>query len=81
MGSTWPIELKCGRSANRQFNSLSADPLIKFMFESLKKAGCPIDKTRIVCVDCDEKRTGGYSPELGVSWRNGFSFARTHSSL
>ncbi|KAI9034215.1 peptidase M76 family-domain-containing protein [Hyaloraphidium curvatum] len=48
-------------------NILSNDsPLINFMTTSLKKAGCPLDKTRFVCVPCDGKRTGGYSPDMGI---------------
>ncbi|KAJ3217384.1 Mitochondrial inner membrane protease atp23 [Clydaea vesicula] len=41
--------------------------LIEFMLENLKKSGCEFDvEKHFKCVPCDFKRSGGFSPELGI---------------
>ncbi|PVU91950.1 hypothetical protein BB559_003915 [Furculomyces boomerangus] len=45
---------------------LAVSPIVRFMSEKLRDSGCVFDKRSIKCIECDEDRSGGFNPEVGI---------------
>ncbi|OMH84544.1 Mitochondrial inner membrane protease ATP23 [Zancudomyces culisetae] len=46
------------------------------MTEKLEKSGCIFNKNNIRCVECDEDRSGGFDPSVGVELCHNKSFEK-----
>ncbi|PVU93928.1 hypothetical protein BB561_002926 [Smittium simulii] len=61
---------KCVYWKNELFKTsilfIFACPIVRFMSESLQKVGCIFKSENISCVECEEERTGGFSPDFGI---------------
>lgn len=43
-----------------------AGPMITFLLNHLKLAGCPFPSSALQCHPCPENRAGGFSPDHGI---------------
>ncbi|KAI9030807.1 metalloprotease ATP23 [Phycomyces nitens] len=59
-------EYQCKQCETWKENLIKNSPPVRFMMEELRKEGKPIKKDDFICSPCDEDRSGGYNPEIGV---------------
>lgn len=61
--------VRVGLYSEKTFCSLSfwvAGPMITFLLNHLKLAGCPFPSSALQCHPCPENRAGGFSPDHGI---------------
>ncbi|CAJ0847028.1 8557_t:CDS:2 [Entrophospora sp. SA101] len=59
-------EYECNRCEKIRDSLMRNSPIIIFMLKSLEEIGYKLDKNHFKCLPCDETRSGGFSPELGI---------------
>ncbi|XP_004516870.1 mitochondrial inner membrane protease ATP23-like [Cicer arietinum] len=57
---------KALKECERMIQKSLKSPMVKFLREQLKKAGCPVEDNFIKAVNCNQLHAGGYVPGQGI---------------
>lgn len=59
-------QAQCIRCDEWKDSLMKYSPGITFMMKNLEKAGCKVEPEHIVCAPCEESRSGGFAPDVGI---------------
>ena len=71
-------EAQCKKCNEWKQWNLDYSPTVRFMIDEIAKVGGNINANNINCAKCDEQKSGGFHPELGILLCQNKVYSRTH---
>lgn len=63
---TRKLAIQCQRCHEYRDWMLNHSPTVKFMQQQINRIGGNLNRRNIICDNCDESKSGGFHPELGI---------------